>query len=190
VPKDLTPKQKRFCEEFIKDCNATQAYLRAGYKVGADVARAASARLLANVSVQAYIQQLQKARSQRTEIDADRVLKEYARIAFSNVTDVLSFDGGGVTIKDSKDLSQDVTAALDSIECVTIDSEASSRTAVKVKMHSKIVALGAIAKLIGMDKEAMIKGVIAMGYDVSDPRTGEKVAIEDQNAEESGTERV
>lgn len=178
MAKDLTPKQKRFCEEFIKDCNATQAYLRAGYKTTESAARANAVRLIANDNVQAYIQQLQKARSQRTEIDADRVLKEYARIAFSNVTDVLSFDGGGVTIKDSKDLSQDVTAALDSIECVTIDSEASSRTSVKVKMHSKLSALGAIAKLIGMDKEAMIKGVIGMGYDVSDPRTGEKVSIE------------
>ena len=184
MPKDLTPKQKRFCEEYIKDCNATQAYIRAGYKVSAGVARRNAARLLTKADIQAYIQELQKARSSRVEIDADRVLKEYARIAFSNVTDVLSFDGGGVTIKDSKDLSQDVTAALDSIECVTIDSEASSRTAVKVKMHSKIIALGAIAKLIGMDKEAMIKGVIAMGYDVSDPRTGEKVAIGNGDGDE------
>lgn len=184
MPKDLTPKQKRFCEEYIKDCNATQAYIRAGYRASPDIARREGYKLLTKPDLQAYIQQLQKARSSRVEIDADRVLKEYARIAFSNVTDVLSFDGGGVTIKDSKDLSQDVTAALDSIECVTIDSEASSRTAVKVKMHSKIVALGAIAKLIGMDKEAMIKGVIAMGYDVSDPRTGEKVEIGNGDGDE------
>jgi len=184
VPKDLTPKQKRFCEEYIKDCNATQSYIRAGYRGNETTARIEGCKLLAKPNIQAYLQRLQRARSSRVEIDADRVLKEYARIAFSNVTDVLSFDGGGVTIKDSKDLSQDVTAALDSIECVTIDSEASSRTAVKVKMHSKIVALGAIAKLIGMDKEAMIKGVIAMGYDVSDPRTGEKVEIGNGDGDE------
>ena len=179
MPKDLTPKQKRFCEEFIKDCNATQSYIRAGYKVSADVARAASARLLANVSVQAYIQELQKARSQRTEIDADRVLLELARIAFSDIKNVLSFNDGSVTIKDLSELEPDITAALDSIECTTVESDAGSRTAIKVRMHSKLTALGAIAKLIGMDKEAAIKAVIGMGYDVVDPRTGEAIAIED-----------
>jgi len=179
VPKDLTPKQKRFCQEYLKDCNATQAYIRAGYRGSADVAWAAASRLLGNVKVQAYIQELQQSRSQRTQIDADRVLTELAKIAFSNITDVLSFNQGGVTVKDSSELEPDITAALDSIECTTVETETGSRTAIKVKMHSKLSALGAIAKLIGMDREAAIKAVIGMGYLVVDPRTGEAVAIED-----------
>ena len=178
MPKDLTPKQKRFCEEYIKDCNATQSYIRAGYQVSERVAQAAAGRMLSIGKIQAYIQELQKARSSRTEIDADRVLLEFARIAFSDIKNVLSFNEGSVTIKDSKDLSSDVTAALDSIECTIVETEAGSRTAIKVRMHSKLTALSAIAKLIGMDKEAAVKAVIAMGYDVVDPRTGEAVAIE------------
>ena len=179
MPKDLTPKQKRFCEEYIKDCNATQSYIRAGYRGNETTARIEGCKLLTKPNIQAYIQELQKARSQRTEIDADRVLLELARIAFSDIKNVLSFNDGSVTIKDLSELEPDITAALDSIECVTLQSDAGSRTAIKVRMHSKLTALGAIAKLIGMDKEAAIKAVIGMGYDVVDPRTGEAIAIED-----------
>ena len=31
--RELTQKQKRFCDEYLVDCNATQAAIRAGYAV-------------------------------------------------------------------------------------------------------------------------------------------------------------
>ena len=49
----LTAKQKRFCDEYLIDLNATQAAIRAGYS--ARTANEQGARLLANVSVQEYI---------------------------------------------------------------------------------------------------------------------------------------
>jgi len=178
VPKDLTPKQKRFCEEYIKDCNATQSYIRAGYKVSADVAWAAASRLLGNVKVQAYIQELQGMRSSRTQIDADRVLTELAKIAFSDIKNVFELTEEGLGLKPLDQMSDEVSGAIESLECVTTETEAGSRTVVKVRLHSKLSALGAIAKLIGMDKEAAIKAVIGMGYLVVDPRTNEAVAVD------------
>lgn len=78
----LSDKQKRFCEEYIIDLNATQAYLRAGYKSkNENVANAAAARLLANVKVSAYVKELQAARSARTEISADYVLQGLKEVA-------------------------------------------------------------------------------------------------------------
>lgn len=52
----LTAKQKRFCEEYIIDCNATQAAIRAGYSE--KTANEQGTRLLAKVSVQKYIKEL------------------------------------------------------------------------------------------------------------------------------------
>lgn len=49
----MTPKQQRFCDEYLVDCNATQAAIRAGYSPKA--ANEQAARLLANVSIKAYI---------------------------------------------------------------------------------------------------------------------------------------
>ena len=178
MEKDLTPKQKRFCEEYIKDCNATQAYLRAGYRGSTGTAEVESHKLLRNPKIQAYIQQIQKARSSRTEIDADRVLLELAKIAFSDIKNVFELTEEGLRLKPLDQMSDEVSGAIESLECVTTETEAGSRTAVKVRLHSKLTALGAIAKLIGMDKEAAIKAVIGMGYDVVDPRTGEAVEIE------------
>ena len=53
----MTDKQARFCEEYMIDLNATQAAIRAGYSP--KTANEQAARLLANVSIQNRIAQLQ-----------------------------------------------------------------------------------------------------------------------------------
>ena len=78
----LTEKQKRFCEEYLIDLNATQAAVRAGYK-NSDVGR----RLVTKSHVLNYISELQKEQSKRTGISADTVLKELQKVAFAE-TDI------------------------------------------------------------------------------------------------------
>ena len=51
----MTDKQKRFCDEYLIDANATQAAIRAGYS--SKTANEQGARLLANVSVKKYIEE-------------------------------------------------------------------------------------------------------------------------------------
>lgn len=81
----LTAKQKRFCDEYLIDLNATQAAIRAGYSP--KTAEQTASRLLRNVKVQEYIAKRQKELSRSTEITQERVIKELALIAFSNATD-------------------------------------------------------------------------------------------------------
>lgn len=55
----MTEKQKRFCTEYLIDCNATQAAIRAGYSK--KTAYSVGQRMLKNVEVKKYIdEQLQK----------------------------------------------------------------------------------------------------------------------------------
>ncbi len=49
----MTAKQKRFCNEYLIDCNATQAAIRAGYS--AKTAYSVGQRMLKNVEVKKYI---------------------------------------------------------------------------------------------------------------------------------------
>ena len=70
----LTPKQAAFVAEYLIDLNATQAATRAGYS--AKTAYAAGERLLKHVEVAAAIKAAMVARSERTEIKADRVITE------------------------------------------------------------------------------------------------------------------
>ncbi|MBC8558888.1 terminase small subunit [Fumia xinanensis] len=61
----LTEKQQRFCDEYLIDCNATQAAIRAGYSE--KHAHTNANKLLQNTTVKAYIdEQLEKIRSQKT----------------------------------------------------------------------------------------------------------------------------
>lgn len=79
----LTGKESRFAEEYLIDLNATQAAVRAGYS--AKTAHQIGARLLQKAEVAEAITAARAARSQRTEITADRVLRELALIAFQDI---------------------------------------------------------------------------------------------------------
>lgn len=56
--KTLTPKQEKFCLEYVIDYNGTRAAIRAGYSE--NTANEQSSRLLANVNIQARIGELEE----------------------------------------------------------------------------------------------------------------------------------
>lgn len=81
MPK-LTNKQKRFCEEYLIDLNATQAAVRAGYSE--KTADRIANQNLKKLEVQQYLQKLMQERSERTKISADDVVRELERIAMTD----------------------------------------------------------------------------------------------------------
>ena len=69
----MTDKQRKFCDEYLIDCNGTQAAIRAGYSK--KTAYSQGERLLKNVEVKNYIQeQLNKISSEKTA-DAKEVIE-------------------------------------------------------------------------------------------------------------------
>ncbi|TDX30768.1 phage terminase small subunit [Modicisalibacter xianhensis] len=74
---ELTPKQARFVEEYLKDLNATQAAMRAGYSE--KTAYRTAADNLKKPQIADAIQRAMNKRSERTQIDADFVLQGIAR---------------------------------------------------------------------------------------------------------------
>lgn len=76
--KDLTPKQAAFAREYLVDLNATQAAIRAGYAPRS--AEMTGSRLLRNDKVAAAVQKAMDARSQRTELTADKVLRDIEEV--------------------------------------------------------------------------------------------------------------
>jgi phage terminase small subunit len=87
----LTPKQERFCQEYIIDLNATQAAIRAGYS--AKTANVCGPQNLVKPSIASRIADLQQVIQKRTEITQDAVLKELASIGFANLTEIEGFRG-------------------------------------------------------------------------------------------------
>uniref|UniRef100_UPI003FEE3DAB terminase small subunit n=1 Tax=Lachnospira eligens TaxID=39485 RepID=UPI003FEE3DAB len=81
----LTPKQKKFSDEYLIDLNATQAAIRAGYSE--KTAYSIGIENLRKPEIKKYIEKRQKELSRSTDITQERVIKELALIAFSNATD-------------------------------------------------------------------------------------------------------
>ncbi len=68
----LTPKQERFCHEYMVDLNATQAAIRAGYSE--KTAQEQASRLLSKVIVKTRISELQAEVAARTDVTIDDVI--------------------------------------------------------------------------------------------------------------------
>jgi phage terminase small subunit len=79
----LTSKQAKFVQEYLIDLNATQAAKRAGYSE--KTAEQQGYQLLQNPSVAASLEKAMERRAIRTEISADRVLNELAKIGFVDI---------------------------------------------------------------------------------------------------------
>lgn len=69
----LTPRQQRFCDEYLIDMNATQAAIRAGYSK--NTAKQIGQRLLTNVDLKNYIQERMAEKEKELIADSDEVLR-------------------------------------------------------------------------------------------------------------------
>ena len=143
----LNEKQKRFCEEYLIDLNATQAAIRAGYSV--KTANEQGSQLLAKLSVQEEISAKMAERSKRTGVNQDRIVQELARLAFRNLTDVVDRDG---KIRDSA--TEDDLACIESMKVkktsIGNGENISDSEEREVKIYSKLKALELLGKHLGM----------------------------------------
>jgi len=86
----LTDKQSFFCKEYIKDFNATRAAKASGYSE--KTAGRIGGENLQKLEIQKEIKRLMSKRIERTEISADRVVQELAKIGFSDEFNIEGFD--------------------------------------------------------------------------------------------------
>jgi phage terminase small subunit len=110
----LTDKQKLFAREYLKDLNATQAAIRAGYSVRS--AGETGSKLRDDPEVLKLIEELQKERADRLDITTDRIEQELARVAFFDATRLLDADNRPLPSKDMPANDRAAIAALDVTE--------------------------------------------------------------------------
>ena len=110
----LNPRQERFCLEYLKDLNATQAYIRAGY--AAKDADVAGPRLLGHVGVKARVAALKDEQFKALHMSANEVLSIIATVARFNIGNITFVtDDGDPYIDLTKATPQDM-AALGALE--------------------------------------------------------------------------
>lgn len=140
----LTDKQKLFVAEYLVDLNATQAAIRAGYS--AKTARQIAAQNLAKLNVEAEIEKAMQKRMERTEVTADKVVKELARLAFADMRSYTVWGPDGVRWVESEELSEDDSAAVTE---VTLTPNQYGQS-LKIKLGHKDSALRLLAEHTGV----------------------------------------
>lgn len=166
----LPPRQARFVEEYLVDLNGKQAAIRAGYS--AATAEVTASKLLRSTKVSAALQAAKAKRSARTEITADAVLAELARIAFADPRAVVQWGPDGVYPRPSSELT-DAEAAI-------VSEVSQGKDGLKIKLVSKIDALGKLGQHLGLFKDRV---------EVSGPEGG-PVQIEDVSPREQIESRL
>ncbi len=141
----LTAKKRLFAKEYLVDLNATQAAIRAGYS--AKTAASQGERLLRDVDVQALIQAGMAARSERTQINADYVLKRLVEIDQLDVLDILDNTGNFKPIMEWPKTWRQTLSGVDLQEIMLGDVETIIR---KIKWPDKLRNLELLGKHVAV----------------------------------------
>lgn len=86
----LTPKQRRFCEEYLKSGNATEAAKKAGYKKTS--CRVIAAENLSKPAISAYIKRRLDEQEAAQVADSNEILKFYTAVMRGEVKDQFGMD--------------------------------------------------------------------------------------------------
>ena len=149
----LTAKQQRFVDEYLIDLNATQAAIRAGYSP--QTAQEQGSQNLSKLMVSEAIDKALAARSRRTGITQDRVLRELAKVAFVNANDVIDPDSATVRA----DAAEEDLACIQAVKVKTSESEMGSSSEREIKLYDKMRALEMLGKHLGLfDKRGQDSG--------------------------------
>lgn len=172
MPRDLTPKERRFCDEYLISFNGTQAAIKAGYSK--KTARNIANQNLAKLHIQQYLSVRKKKMADKLELSQERVMQEIARIALFDFRKLFNENGSLKAIADMDDEAAAVLASVDVEELFEyVDKEKNHiGFTKKLKTWNKVQALEMLAKHYKIFEDAPPAPVINInGLSASDLNT-------------------
>jgi phage terminase small subunit len=154
--KELTPKQKRFCLEYMVDFNGTQAAIRAGYSK--KTANAIATENLSKPYIAEEIKKLTDKTSEWVDVTVQELIDEYKKLAFTNSEDLFDWKDEKITtidedgqeqeeiiskpyLKAYKDMPKAALAAISEIR--------ETNQGISIKLHDKKGSLDSLMKYKG-----------------------------------------
>jgi len=131
-----------YAQGFVAGKTIDQAYVDAGFKKN----RGNAARLNAKEYITKRVAELKAKVAERAEMTAADVLKEYMRLARSNILDYVEVNGQSICFKDFEELTKDQAHAISEIS----ERQSMAGTTLSFKLHSKTTALDALGKHFGL----------------------------------------
>lgn len=149
---DLTELQRKFVDALLSDPDMSpqEAYVQAGYAENG--ACSAAYTLLRNVKISRVLDKEMAKRAVRTRITKDRVLREIASMAFSNVDDYEVDEDGEITLKDGA--NHRAMKAVQSVEHdISYDKEGNKRVKTRLRLWDKGKAVDQLSKHLNLFSE-------------------------------------
>ncbi len=150
----ITPKQEKFAQKLVECGSATKAQ-RFAYdctRQKPETVNRNAFKNATNIKIIARIKELQGITADKLLVSEDSVLREYARIGFSDIRDLFT---EGNQLKNIHSLKKSVSAAVSSIKVVTRTSGRGENVDVEyvheIKFWNKLSALDLLAKRLGLD---------------------------------------
>ena len=161
---ELTEKQKLFCLFYIRNFNATMAYLKA-YECSYNAASVEGYNHLRNPKIKAEIAKMKDAKRQSIMLTEDDIVERYMRIAFADMTDFAGFgtesypaldEAGNMLVGNDGNLIYRKRSYLEFKDHNQVDGglicEISvGRQGMKVKLEDRQKGLEFLAKYFGMN---------------------------------------
>ena len=148
-------KHEKFCRGLVLGKTQTRAYIDAGYEP--QEARCNASRLKSNESIKQRIEWLYYEQSLINEATHHRIIEEYRRIAFSNITDFLNFDNESIKFKSIDEIHPTLLSAIKGIKCKRLRQQNGDTKDESVEreitLHDKLKALERLEILTGMHSD-------------------------------------
>lgn len=150
LTKDLTDKQRIFCQRYIIHLNKYKAYREAGYSARGRSGRSSACTLYKQPKVRAYVDFLMDERAERLKVDADDVVRELCSISFSAITDYMKWEGTTVTLRNSDQLTAEQASCVKSVRQKVLRD---GTKVMEFDLHGKQSALKMLGDHLGMFKK-------------------------------------
>jgi phage terminase small subunit len=166
---ELTDKQRFFAEIYVRNFNATQAAIKAGYSY--ESAFIIGYENLRKPKVREYIEYLKGIKRQSIMLSEEDIVEKYMRIAFSDITDFIDFgkERVPVTTKDGPIIYKDPITGKDEIltqmvntvklkgswevDGGIISEVKTSKQGTSIKLDDRLKALNWLSNYFGMNPE-------------------------------------
>ena len=150
----LTPLERAFIDSYVNNVSIIEARNEEDYaiKIACEIgvehynAKRWSQAALAEPAIQRAINKKAKDQALAAGATKERLLAEYAKIAFADIGDILTIEDGRVKIKDFSEMDDDAKAVLSSVS----ETKTKFGVNIKVERHNKMQALEVLMRHHGL----------------------------------------
>lgn len=156
-PSEPTERQLAFLEEYLLDeSNATRAYQKVYPRASARTARIQASRILGRVAIRQRLRKMRAERDRKSQVNRDRVIREIACVAFSDIGDVIEWPDDGcatVRLRPGGPISPEARRAIEKLKVNRVTKGNVTRETIEVKLQPKLLALHQLCRILGLYKD-------------------------------------